>query len=165
MLGNGGRRQLRRPRPPPRPHSPALCHLLPPSVRLPWLGTERGKESRKDVMADLQTCVLSTRIASRFQMPSVPADTKVLALPCKVQHTFIRDTHGHQHQDHHPALSPDVSNAFSDALFRPNSVVLPSMAHPWDPLSQQAAFGRSPRAVSSYAASTEPTGSLGTFSH
>lgn len=98
-------------------------------------------------MADLHTRVLLSHTASCFQTPSVLADAATLALPRKVHCTLFRDTHGHRHPHRSPALSPGRSNAFSDGLFPPVSIILPSTAHPWEPLAQQAAFARSPRAV------------------
>lgn len=41
-------------------------------------------------MADLHTCIALTWIVSCFQMPSVIADTKMTAIPCRVHYMFFR---------------------------------------------------------------------------
>ena len=98
-------------------------------------------------------------------MPSVRADTQVLALPCKAHHTFFRDTStAADHRGLGTALFPDVRHAFLERLFRPTAPAPPSYAHPWNPLpcSQSACGSRSFQAV---LPSAEPTGLVGTVPH
>lgn len=72
-------------------HFPTIFISSPPCNWLLWLGTMTRDwlERCNGWFSDLG-CL--TWFVSGFPMPSVKADTQILALLCRVHHTFFRDT-------------------------------------------------------------------------